>query len=274
MVMGATGVIGGRVMKALLSAGCDVKGASRSMTGPEWVKLDILAPGTHARALEGVTTVMLAARPGDEESHVSSAPFIETMRRSGVRRVVLLSALGAQLRPEFSLRKVELLLESSGLAWTFVRPNFFMQMLAIPPLSAEMAARGVLRLPAGRARIAYVHADDVAAVLARALLDPGLAGRGLDVSGPRALDHYEVASAISAATGRDVKFEDLSDDEARRIFAERGLAKPQVEQLILFYSLVRKGYCATPDGGASALLGRPLIEFSDFAGASRDVWMK
>lgn len=272
LVMGATGTIGRRVLDLLQRAGQEVRGASRHPIGEGWVRFDLVDPATHGPALEGISTAMLVARPGDEEADRFAAPLIETMRRHRVGRVVVLSALGAAARPDFSLRKVELLVEQSGLAWTHVRPNFFMEVLARPPLSTEIAHCGTLSLPLGEARVAYVAADDVAAVLARALVDPSLVGTGIELSGPESLTHAELVDRISQQINRPLRYVDLDAASARRLLAERGFPPVHIERLMGFYSLIRKGWCAKPDTGAAQLLGRPLIPFSDFAARNAAAW--
>lgn len=272
LILGATGTVGRRVLALMKAQGHDVRGATRKSAGPGFVTFDLLDPTGHASALDGVGTVMLISRPGDEEADVYAAPLVKTMAELGVRRVVVLSALGAEKRPEFSLRKVEILVERSGMEWTHVRPNFFMQMLATPPLSLEIARQGTLSLPLGGARVAYVNADDVAAVLVRALIDRSLSGQGLDVNGPHALDHGHVVARISREIGREVAYVDLSEDAARRLLTARGFPPHHVERVLGFYALTRAGACATPDTTVAALLGRPLGTFDAFVASHADVW--
>lgn len=272
LVLGASGLVGSRVVDLLAREGRDVTGASREPRGPEQRKLDLLDPGSFPPALDGITTVMLMSRPGDEDAHLHAGPLVQAMVAAGVQRVVTLSALGAEQRPEFSLRKVEVLVEQSGLSWTHVRPNFFMQMLALPPLSTEIAARGTLSLPLANAAIAYVDADDVAAVLHRALVDPSLAGQGLTVSGPRALTHAEIAASISEAVGADVRYIELDEDAARQLMLARGFAPRHVERVLTFYRLIRAGFCSEPDQRLQDLLGRPLRTWEDFVRGSARAW--
>lgn len=273
LVLGASGLVGRHVLRLLAQDGRPVRAATRSPRGPGQVELDLLDPRTFAPALAGISTVMLLSRPGDEDAHVHAAPLVEAMVQAGVGRVVVLSALGAQRRPEFSLRKVELLVERSGLAWTHVRPNFFMQMLALPPLAMEIAARATLSLPLAEASIAYVDARDVAAVLHRALVDPSLAGRALPVSGPQPLDHRGIAASIGEARGWPVEYVPLAEEAARALMLGRAFEPRHVERVLAFYRLIRDGFCAAPDDGAIAqLLGRPLRRWTAFVAENRAVW--
>ncbi|SIO59178.1 Uncharacterized conserved protein YbjT, contains NAD(P)-binding and DUF2867 domains [Singulisphaera sp. GP187] len=272
LILGASGTVGRRVLATMKGLGHAVKGASRRNGGPGDVRFDLLEPSTYAPALADVSTVMLISRPGDEEAHLHAEPFVEAMVRHGVARVVVLSALGAERRVEFSLHNVETLVERSGLGWTHVRPNFFMQMLALPPLSTEIATRSTLSLPLGDAKVAYVDADDVAAVLVRALIDPSLSGQGLDVSGPRALGHDEVAALVSRQVGREIRYVPLDEESAQRLLGLRGLSPAHVERVLRFYALTRQGWCATPDATVSQLLGRPLGTFEAFVVANATAW--
>lgn len=273
LILGATGEVGRRVIARMRALGLAVKGASRRAEGPGMVRFDLLDPKTHGPAFEGASAVMLISRPGDEEAHVHAKPVVAAMAGAGVRQVATLSALGAERREDFSLRRVERLVERSGMAWTHVRPNFFMQMIARPPLSAEVAARGTLSLPLADARIAYVDAEDVAAVMVRALTDDALVGRAIDVNGPEALDHRQVAGAIARATGRAVRYLPLDEEEARRLLEARGFPPAQVGRALGFYALARLGWCASADVEAAGLLGRPLGTFDRFAAANASNWL-
>ena len=273
LVLGATGLVGSLVLRQLLESGHDAWGATRRPGSARQVRLDLLEPASFAPALRGISTVMLMSRPGDEDAHLVAEPFVGAMVQAGVRRVVVLSALGAERRPGFSLRQVEQLVERSGLAWTHVRPNFFMQMLALPPLASEISARGSLSLPLDGARIAYVDAHDVAAVVHRALVDESLCGQGLAVSGPRAWSHDELTQVLSSALGREVRYVRLQEDEARSLMKERGFPARQVERVLVFYRLIREGFCEREDRGIASLLGRPLNSWEGFVAANTGAWI-
>ena len=272
LVTGATGLIGSGVLNALRALGKNVLGASRSAPGNGWVNLDFENPRTFPGALAGMDKLMLIARPGDENADVLAAPLIEEMVRQGISKVCLLSALGAGQRPEFSLRKVEKLVEQSGLSWVHVRPNFFMQMLAIPPLSVEIRERKTLSLPLGSARVAYVHARDVVDVMVKALCDDTLNGAALELNGPHALTHEDIAASISEAAGQRIRYVDITDAHARQLLQERNFAPAHVERVMTFYKLIKAGWCAQADCEIASLLGRPLRTFGDFAFENRERW--
>ncbi len=273
LVMGASGFVGGWVFKMLQKEGYDAVGASRTPRGDRWRLLDLLDPKTFSSALQDIATVMLISAPGDEAAHLHAKSFIESLTSADIERVVVLSALGAGRRPELSNRKVELLVEETGLSWTHVRPNFFLQMLSRPPLCTEIAKENTLSLPLGNTRIAYVDAKDVAAVLFRALTYPTLAGQALEVSGPEALTHEEIVARISLKIGRTIRYVDLSELEAHALLQRRGYPEAHIARILRFYALCRHGQCAQPDHEIAELLGRPLLTLNDEIEKGYRAWL-
>jgi uncharacterized protein YbjT (DUF2867 family) len=116
----------------------------------------------------------------------------------------------AMVRSPEAAQKVEALagakegaIRSSGLAFTFLRPNLFMQGLL--GFRDSIVREGRFYAAAGDARISAVDVRDIAAVAAEALTGPGHEGRTYDLTGPEALTHAEMADRISAALGRPIE---------------------------------------------------------------------
>ncbi len=175
LVLGATGEVGRRVVAGLRARRQLVRGASRDPARAaasdhgEWVRLDLERPDTFSPALEGADRLFLMARPGDDHPERLAGPLIAAARNAGVRHVVNLTAMGVEREPEFGLRQVELLLESSRMDFTHLRPNFFMQIFAAPPLLPAILATGTIRLPTAEARLSFVDTRDIADVAVAAL---------------------------------------------------------------------------------------------------------
>lgn len=279
LVTGATGAVGREVCRLLTEAGLEVRGGTREPARAaesgdsvaRWVALDYDRPAGHAAALEGVERLFLIARPGDDHPEVAAGPLLEAARSAGVRRVVNLTALGAERRDDVPLRQVERLVEAGGFAWTHLRPNWFMQVFSSGPLLAGIRATGRLAVPAGDARISYIDARDVAAVAARALLEDGHAGRAYDLTGGASLSHGEIAAAIAEASGRAVEYVALDEARARSAI-EPALGAERAERLIRFYRLVREGLAAPVSPAVETVLGRAPIAFERFAADHADAW--
>jgi uncharacterized protein YbjT (DUF2867 family) len=280
LIIGATGGVGRELLAQLEASGEEVLAATRNPVGAaagartsaRFIEFDFERPETFAPALEGVERVFLIARPGDEHADSVARPLIDEMKRRRVRHVVNLSAMGAELRSDFSLRKVELYLEDSGLGFTHLRPNWFMQIFSGGPLLAGLRATGELRIPAARAKISYIDVRDIAAVAARALTVPGHLGKAYTLTGDEALDCDEVTGLFSRAAGRTIRYVPLGEEETRTTLRTAGLSPERVERLIQFYRLVRDGYCAPVSPDVRAVLGRPARTLARFAREHASLW--
>src|SRR5919107_1292118 len=170
--------------------------------GFETAEGDFDRPETLGAALEGVERVLLLTPPTPQTFAQQSA-FVEAARRAGVRHVVKFSAIGADAAAPEGFGKwhgqSEDLLKSSGLAWTMLRPNFFMQKVLWQ--ARQIAASGAIYQPVGDARARFIDVRDIAAVAARALTEPGHEGQTYDLNGPEALSYAEVAAQLFQGTG-------------------------------------------------------------------------
>ncbi len=274
LVLGASGRVGGHLAALLRGRGEAVRAATRrpSLVEGEAVELDLERPETFAPALEGVDRAFLIARPGDERADAVALPLIEEMRRAGVRHLVNLTAMGVERLPDSALRRIELALEASGMAFTHLRPNWFMQVFAAPPLLPGILATGAIHLPAADARISYVDARDVAEAAAAALTGGKHDGQAYTLTGPAALDHHEVAAAIGSASGRTIRYVPIPEDAAREAMAGSGLPAERVERLVGFYRLVRAGACAPVTDAVPRILGRPALPVERFAADHSRAW--
>lgn len=279
LVIGATGTVGSRVVAELVARRESVRAATRDpgkvrglLAAAEPVEFDLERPETFGPALDGVDRAFMIARPGDEAADRVAFPLIDAMLAAGVRHVVDLSAMGVERLPEMALRKIELRLEASGMSWTHLRPNFFMQVFTAGPLHAAVLHAAAIHLPAADARVSYVDARDIAEVAAVALTAGGHAGRAYTLTGPAALDHYEVVATLSEAAGRAVSYVPIDEDSARRAIAAAGLPPARVERLIGFYRAVRAGLCSPVSRDIPAVLGRPATSFAQFTRDHAALW--
>jgi uncharacterized protein YbjT (DUF2867 family) len=280
LVVGSTGTVGGALVSRLEQLGEKVRAATRAPkvasamahSGREYVEFDLERPETFGPALEGVDRLFLIARPGDEQADRFAIPLIDEARRRGVRSVVDLSAMGIETMPDAALRKVERHLEASGLDYTHLRPNWFMQIFSTGSLRAGVCAAGAIQVPAAAARVSFIDARDIAEVAAQALRESKHGGKAYTLTGGRALDHSEVAEAISRSAGRPVRYVAIGEDVARHALETAGLSQERVERLVRFYRLVRQGLCAPVSPHVEALLRRPPTSFETFARDHAESW--
>jgi uncharacterized protein YbjT (DUF2867 family) len=237
-----------------------------TLAGVEIVAADFDDAATIAQALAGIDRAFLLT-PSSERAEAQQSAFVEVARRAGVQHLVKLSQWAAALdSPVRFLRyhaAVERTIRASGLPYTFLRPNLFMQGLL--GFRDSIIARGQFFAAAGDARISSIDVRDIAAVAAVALAERGHEGRTYDLTGPEALTHAEMAERLSDALRRRVEFVDVSPDTMRGALIGVGLPAWQVEGLLEDYAHYRRGEASAVTSGVQDVTGQAPRSFSDFA---------
>jgi uncharacterized protein YbjT (DUF2867 family) len=222
LVTGATGNIGRHVVAQLMQAGARVRALTRNPAaanlpdGVEVVQGDLDRPETLQAAFEDVERLYLFPVPA------TATVVAELAKKAGVRRIVVLSSASAPWEAKYHPRGLYFLLveravEDVGAEWTHVRPVGL--MLNSLTWAETIRAEGVVRAPYGNAAYPHVHEADVAEVAAAALLEDGHIGKKYMVSGPESITQIEQARAIGAAIGREIRFEELTPEQARSLWS-------------------------------------------------------
>ncbi|MGK5696501.1 NmrA family NAD(P)-binding protein [Streptomyces sp. URMC 128] len=218
LVIGATGTTGGRVARLLTARGGRVRAASRRavpVAGAESVRFDWYDPGTFDEALTGVDRVYLVPPVGDPEPAAVMLPFLERARASGVGRAVL---LGSSAIPSGgpAVGQVQQALPGLFGTWAALRPSWFMQNFTGNHEHARsIREQGTILTATGEGRVAFVDADDIAAVAVHALTADRDAGGDLVITGPEALSYDDAAAVLSEVTGRPVTHRRLTHEQMR-----------------------------------------------------------
>jgi uncharacterized protein YbjT (DUF2867 family) len=268
LVTGATGNVGGELVSALAAAGQPVRALTRSAeqgrfpAGTTAVAGDLNDPASLRPALEGADGVFLLPGYADMPGVLAEA------RRAGVRRVVQLSGMSAGSGDTGNaisayMAASEQAARESGLAWTILRPAMFMS--GAFEWLPQLRAGDLVRAPFGHVRAAVTDPADIAAVAAVALTTPGHEEQVYQVSGPQALTPGERVSMLGQALGRSLRFEAITDDEARTQMSAAMPAK-YVDAFFDFYvngSLDESKVLPT----VQDLTGRPPRTFSQWAAA-------
>lgn len=272
-VTGSTGAVGGRVARDLAARGIPqrllVRDASRapSLEGAEVHVARYSDRDAATSALQGVETLFMvsASETADRVEHHRT--FVEAASAAGVRSIVYTSFLAAAPDAVFTLGRdhaaTEEIIRASGMRWTFLRDNFYMDMMEL-----FAGDDGVIRGPAGEGRCSLVSRSDVAATAVSVLLDPGAhADTAYDLTGPEALTMAEVAEKISAVRGHPVRFLDESIDEAYASRAAFGAPRWQVDAWVSTYTSIASGDLAGVSDDVERVTGRPAQTFEEFLGA-------
>lgn len=273
LVTGATGTVGSEVVRCLSADGQAVRAFVRSpqkaqrLAGPkvEVVQGQFENGGSLRQAMDGVDRLFLLSSAQNLEAN--EPRVVEEARRSGVKHVVKLSVMGAERQPGITLerlhRAVEKKVESSGMAWTFLRPSAFMTNM----LNNAAAIKQQQKFfgPFGNGKLAYVDPRDVAAVAAKVLAGSGHEGKAYVLTGPEALTQVQVAEKLTQAVGRKIQFVDVPPNMAKQGMLHVGLPAPAVEMVMELAAAIREGKSAAVTKEVERLTGARPRTFDAWA---------
>jgi len=162
------------------------------------------------------------------------------------------------------MRIVEHLVIDSGVPYTILRPNFFMENFSEGPQATGIREQNAISLAAGDGKTSFISVKDIANV-AVAAIKQSLTGVEIDLTGPEALDHFEVARIISKASGRTVVYHSLSEEQMLEGVLSHGMPEPANAYLAMLYGVVRAGYAVGITPYPETLAGKKLLSFESFA---------
>jgi uncharacterized protein YbjT (DUF2867 family) len=275
LVTGATGKNGVEILKRLAGRQERVRAMVRKRNdimyatpkaGLEFVEADFDDPASLRKALEDVQRAFLVTNSSDrvEERQLR---FVNLARESGVKHIVYLSQLHASSTSPLRFLRyhaaVEEALRGSGMSYTSLRPNLYMQGLLM--IGKSIASQGRFFAPAGNARVSVVDVRDVASVAVAALTQTGHEGKTYDLTGPEALTHAEMAAQLSEALDQPITFVDVPEQGFRETL--RGLHMPdwQADGLMEDFAHYRRGEASGISSTVKEVTGespRPFLAFA------------
>ena len=281
LVTGATGTIGSEVVKALAGKpGVTVRIGVRSAAKAEKlaaenvvpVDFDYEKPETIAAAVKGADRVfLLTPFSADQVEH--GRAVIEAAKAAGVKHIVKLSAIGVENEPGIQLgrwhREVEKLVEASGISYTILRPNNFMDNFIN---FYGPGADGNIYVPFGTAAVSYIDARDVAAVAATVLTEEGHYGKAYDLTGPEAVTTAEVAKAIGEVSGRTVTYVDVPEEAASKGMLDMHMPKWMVDAMMELHGICKAGYASGVSPLVKQITGKAPRTFAEFARDRAAAW--
>ncbi len=273
LITGANGNSGAEVLKSLAAQSEAVRAMVRQTPKREVfpIRTEIAVADFDDReslrkALAGVDRAFLVT-PSSEKVEEQQLRFVQLAREAGVKHVVYLSQLHAKAdSPVRFLRyhaAVEEALQQSGMAYTHLRPNLFMQGLLL--FKQLIAAQGQIAAPVGEASVSAVDVRDIAAVAVAALTKPGHQGRSYDITGPESLTHAEMASQLSEALGKPVRFVDIPSSAMREALLSFGMPEWQADGLIEDYEHYSRGEAGAVSSAVEEVTGKAPRPFRTFA---------
>jgi uncharacterized protein YbjT (DUF2867 family) len=271
LITGASGNVGREVVRQALALGLPIRAtfqsadvAAKAPAGLEGIIMNYTQPETIRRALQGVNKIFLVGPPVQDLTALEGA-FIKEVRTAGRKHIVKLSALGGResMFPSRH-RDSEENIEASGLPYTFLRPNGFMQNVVnynAGTISSQNAFYGCQ----GNGAVSLIDTRDIAAVAVIVLAATGHEGKTYSLTGGEALTNAQVANKISRVAGREITYVDMPPGEFKKAILSAGTQEWSADALVDLQSFYREGRASLLTGDIEQLTGRKPVTFDQFA---------
>ncbi|MEM7381277.1 MAG: NmrA family NAD(P)-binding protein [Bacteroidota bacterium] len=257
VVIGGTGKTGRRVVEGLSKQGHQIRVASRkSEPAFDWDK-----PETYSQALKNMDRAYIVyypdlAVPGAKDAIKA---LTEAALKEGLEKVVLLSGKG-----EAEAEACEQIVANSGLNYTLVRASWFNQNFSEGAFLEGVLA-GHVALPMPEAEIPFVDADDIAEVVAKAIVDDSYNGETVTVTGPRKMTFAQVVRTMSEGIGREIQYHPISLEEFKEGMKAAGLP----DSYVWLFGYLFKEVLGNPDNqevshDVERVLGRKATDFAEY----------
>lgn len=272
LITGASGNVGSEVLKQAVGARLQIRAAyqspERAKTAPsgvETVVMDYNRPDTIRAALRGIERVFLVGPPTANVAEMEGR-LVDEAKSAGVQHLVKLSALGGRQATFPGLhRDSEEKIEASGLPYTFLRPNGFMQNF-VNYNAATIRSQNAFYGTQGNGAVSHIDIRDIGAAAVRVLSGRGHEGEAYPLTGPEALTNSQIAEKLSRVTGRKISYVDLPPAEFKKGMLAAGVPEWSADALLDLQRLYREGKAAQVDPTLETLIDRKATSFDQFAG--------
>jgi uncharacterized protein YbjT (DUF2867 family) len=226
--------------------------------------MDYNQPETVRAALSDVDKVFLVG-PVTPSLPELERKATDEIKRSSVRQLVKLSAMGghAATFPR-QHEESENYIKSSGIAYTLLRPNGFMQNM-VNYNGATIRSQNAFYGSQGNGKVSHIDVRDIAAVAVKVLIEDGHLGKVYTLTGPEALTNSRLAEILSAALCREIKYVDLPPAQMKQALLAAGTPEWNAGAILDLGELYRAGGASAVSGDVEHILGRKPTAFEQFS---------
>lgn len=275
LVVGASGLVGSEIVRLLKGANYRIRATtSKQVVAPSenLIHVDVTTGEGVKDAFQGVDRAFLLSPPGYADQYLTLSPLIQEAKRRGLKKVVLMTAMGANAVETSPFRRAELELEKSGLKYNIIRPNWFLQNFHTFWVQGIRQESKIL-LPAGKAKVSFIDARDISNVAFHLLTTDQLANQAFDLTGPEAVDHDQVAEVISNAIGKKVAYQEIAPETLKTSLLNAGLPGEYVDFLVTIMGFLREGYSAAVTTNVKKITGRQPRDLVAYANDYKQQWL-
>jgi uncharacterized protein YbjT (DUF2867 family) len=285
LVVGATGLLGTEICTQLRQNGKPVRAMVRKTSDPIKVEYlrnigteviigDLKDPDSLAAACANVDQVVSTAsstfsrQEGDTIQSVDLQGQINLINAVKSNMVKQFSFISFPLNPKNpspladAKQQVERMLQNSGLSYTIIKANFFMEVWLSPALGFDIANGKARIYGDGKRKINWISFRDVASFAVNTLGNNEFYNMTIDAGGKEALSPLEVVQIFEDLTGNKIDIE-LIPEEMLQI--QKKNAQNPLEQSFAGIMLDYANGWIMDSGGLAKKLGIDLTSVQDFA---------
>lgn len=276
LITGASGSVGKAVLHEVGRKESKIRAmfrskeeAAKAPSGCETVLADYADKQSLRNALDGATSVFVVCSPIPQLVELENN-VLDVCKESGVEHVVLNSALGAgDCQKSFPSwhRKVEDKLKTTGMSYTILRPNGFLQNI-VAFNAPSIREQGAFYAAMGDAKVSYLDIGDIAVVAGKALKGGRHSGKIYELLGTEAISNQELAARISRVAGRTVNYVDIPESAQREAMLGLGMPEWQVTALLDLQQYYKQGGGAKTDGLLRSLIERDPVTLDQYLTAN------
>jgi uncharacterized protein YbjT (DUF2867 family) len=194
---------------------------------------------------------------------------IEVAKERGVEHIVKISSPGATKNSPFFIAKlnfeVEELLKASGLNWTILQPNSFMQNW-LGEFSETIKKERKIYEGTGEGKKPFIDTRDIAEVAFTILTNPQKhSNKTYLLTADEGVSYGQVAEAITKAIGEKVEYISLTMDELEQRMKQKGLPPYLIQTFMAIADGQRNGKANIVSSAVKDILNKPSRTIDDFA---------
>ena len=273
LITGATGKTGSATAKSLGEKGETFRALIRNeekkegleSIGGEVVIGSIENTDVVNQSMQGVKTVLVLL-PNSESQLALEKQLVDSAKQAGVERIVKMSSIEATPDATSPIPKLHLeseeYIKQSGLAWTMIKPNFYMQNLLAS--AGTIKEQGKIFLPMGDGKTGMIDTTDVGKVLAKVLSEDGHESMNHEITGPEILSFYEVAEIFSQVLGKQVDYVDVPMDAYKETLGQFLTNQWHLDAVIDLFKGIAEGGIEDKTDTFNELMGETPKSLSQF----------
>ena len=262
---GLTGVVGTEILRLLPEYEIQTRGLIRDSgktgalknAGVEVVCGDLAEAAAVKEALQGCDKAFLLIGNARQQLDLEKG-FVDIAREAGIRHLVKMSANGADSNSTALLKRyhgdAEQYIRESGLCYTLIRPNFFMQNMF--HLAGSIVEQDKFFMPMRDGQVGIIDVRDVARFILTVLTAPGHEDKTYEITGSELVSFHDIASQLSEVMGREINYVDVPAEDFKQSLLQWVPDDWYVETVSELFELIAQGSGALLNDEYTRVTGR------------------